>query len=147
MTCTGCSKDHWWTREELDRWTNSINQLLINSRGRQAFHQFLIERSLIESNMTLGFWEMLDDAINFVKEPNISRSELNRELKKLYGYADEGVNLDATQMKLLYDCRRKEDMKEIESTLNIIKEGTVNLLRDDHRAFCQHHLAELNRSN
>lgn len=57
VPCLECGDEYSITRENLDRWTDSIANVLASSDGRQHFKRYLESRSLEESLSTVEFWE------------------------------------------------------------------------------------------
>ncbi|KAJ1526678.1 hypothetical protein ONE63_008260 [Megalurothrips usitatus] len=57
VPCLECGDGFNITRENLDRWTDSVANVLASNDGRQHFKRYLESRSLEESLGTVEFWE------------------------------------------------------------------------------------------
>ena len=57
VPCLECGDGVSITRENLDRWTDSVANVLASSEGRLHFKRYLESRSLDESLSTIEFWE------------------------------------------------------------------------------------------
>lgn len=57
VPCLECGDGVTITRENLDRWTDSVSNVLASSEGRLHFKRYLESRSLDESLSTIEFWE------------------------------------------------------------------------------------------
>ncbi|XP_074000129.1 uncharacterized protein [Rhodnius prolixus] len=132
MSCAGQGGR---TRQQVDRWTNSIHNLLASTEGRTAFRQYLLERSFTQEERTLLFWEVLDETQDLINR-NATTKEIHENICKLIQLAnDEDVNLDLSQMRELRKCKREQDMTVLRETLERAKDWTVQLLRERYRDF------------
>ncbi|KAK3908747.1 Regulator of G-protein signaling rgs-3 [Frankliniella fusca] len=57
VPCLECGDGYSITRENLDRWTDSVGNVLASTDGRHHFKRYLESRSLDESLSTVEFWE------------------------------------------------------------------------------------------
>ena len=55
--CVECGDGYSITRENIDRWSDSVANVLASSEGRLHFKRFLESRELDESYNTVEFWE------------------------------------------------------------------------------------------
>lgn len=57
VPCFECGEGYGITRENLDRWTDSVANVLASADGRQHLKRYLEDRSFEESLSTVEFWE------------------------------------------------------------------------------------------
>lgn len=57
VPCFECGEGYTITRENLDRWTDSVNNVLASTDGRHHFKRYLESRNFDESLSTVEFWE------------------------------------------------------------------------------------------
>lgn len=57
VPCFECGDGYNITRENLDRWTDSVANVLASTDGRQHFKRYLESRSFDETLNTVEFWE------------------------------------------------------------------------------------------
>lgn len=180
VPCFECGDGYNITRENLDRWTDSVANVLASSEGRQHLKRYLESRSFDESLNTVEFWERCvrimpakpesdsppptsESCFSFqqssvgesstssrchprttlqrrVSPPRASAvsDDLRRELELLIEFANNYVNLDLAQMRILYKTMRMKDEVEVLEALTQAKLSAQELLADDYQLFREH---------
>ncbi|XP_008473366.1 uncharacterized protein LOC103510472 isoform X2 [Diaphorina citri] len=131
--------------EDLDRWTDNIQNVLMADQGRMRFKQFLESRQLDEALQTLEFWERTNACVHayerHCKNHHLTahqkadyEASFRREAKALVDFADENINFNIHQMSLLYAALDK-DASDLHNTLARTLTSASHLLDNEYVVF------------
>ncbi|KAL1452705.1 hypothetical protein WDU94_006909 [Cyamophila willieti] len=131
--------------EDLDRWTDNIQNVLMADEGRGRFKQFLESRQLHDAINTLEFWERTNACLHTYerscKNHHLTShqkaeacAKFKRDARSLVEFADENINFTVHQMTLLYSALDK-DNEDLHNTLARTLSSTSHLLDNEYVIF------------
>ncbi|KAL0841509.1 hypothetical protein ABMA28_015180 [Loxostege sticticalis] len=132
----GCDDFEGVTKSDLDRYTDKIENVLNDEKGRKFFRNFMFTSKMKDGRRVLDFWEHVERLINYRgSTENVSfRSYLN-DVDRLIDEAERIEELDFATMERLTIARDSENQEEIVEVLNILKTEATKALRREYNAF------------
>uniref|UniRef100_A0A1B6BWZ5 RGS domain-containing protein n=1 Tax=Clastoptera arizonana TaxID=38151 RepID=A0A1B6BWZ5_9HEMI len=147
MSCIPCTEESSTIPiEDIDRWTDSLRQVLENKNGRKYFKEFLISREFEESEATLEFWERSEDLLksdthaphkpsSHHKHASIEKLRFLKSAKDLVAFAEDRVDFDLAQLRLLYEAVDSGKEDKIKAVFNQAMQSAAENLEQHYELF------------
>ncbi|XKL60921.1 hypothetical protein PGB90_007978 [Kerria lacca] len=135
------------SKDDLDRWTDSVTNVLDSPRARRKFNEFLSSRSFDDAALTLQFWENCSKILSGVKQDEtlkknnhldlniISHTRLRSNFSALIDFAIENVNFDANELRVMRQALVSNNIPTIIKTIENAQTTSANLLLDEFQLF------------
>ncbi|XP_028033335.1 uncharacterized protein LOC114245387 [Bombyx mandarina] len=137
--CCNCAKNYGFTKTDLDRFTDNIENLLNNNNGRQCFRDFMEEAKMRHGLRTLHFWERVDKYISSQDTVHsASHSGCLKRVDSLIDIAEKIEEFDFAIMERLCIARESENREEIITVLKLFKVEAAKALKREYNAFKRH---------
>ncbi|XP_049869591.1 uncharacterized protein LOC126369276 [Pectinophora gossypiella] len=135
----GCVDNEGITKGDLDRFTDKIENVLNDEKGRRLFRNFMITSKMKDGRRTLSFWEDVERLL-IGKDSSETMSPRNylRAVDRLIDDAERIEELDFAAMERLTIARDSENKEEINEVLKILKVEATKALRREYGAFRRH---------
>ncbi|KAM3959210.1 uncharacterized protein ACR2FA_006749 [Aphomia sociella] len=135
----GCDEYDGITTADLDRFTDTIENVLNDDKGRKLFRNFMYTSKMRDGRRTLDFLEHIDKLLNF-KEGSESSAypRYLRDLDRLIDEAERIEELDFATMERITIARDSEDKEQIVEVLKILKAEATKALKKEYNAFRRH---------
>lgn len=136
----GCDDNEGITSTDLDRFTDKIENVLNDEKGRKLFRNFMFTSKMKDGRRNLDFWEHTERLLNY-KENNESPSYRRylRDIDKLLDEAERIEELDFASVERMTIARDSENKEQIVEVLKIFKAETTKALRREYLAFRKHY--------
>lgn len=132
----GCDDLEGVTKADLDRFTDKIENVLNNEKGRKLFRNFMYTSKMKDGRRVLDFWEHVERCLNYRgSTENISYRSYLRDIDRLIDEAERIEELDFATMERLTIARDSENQEEIVEVLNVLKSEATKALRREYNAF------------
>ncbi|VVD05848.1 unnamed protein product [Leptidea sinapis] len=134
----GCDDLEGITNSDLDRFTDKIENVLSDEKGRRLFRNFMFSSNMKHGRRTLDFWEHTERLINYSEDAESAsfRSYL-RDIDHLIDEAERVEELDFASVERLAIARDSDNKDEIIEALKVIKLEATKALRREYNAFRQ----------
>ncbi|CAD0199523.1 unnamed protein product [Chrysodeixis includens] len=137
----GCEDYEGITKSDLDRFTDKIENVLNDEKGRKLFRNFMFTSKLKAGRKSLDFWEHIERLLGY-KENSESgsrtfRSYLN-DVDRLIDEAERMEEIDFATMERLTIARDSENKEDITEALQLLKLEATKALRREYNAFRKH---------
>lgn len=137
----GCEDYEGITKSDLDRFTDKIENVLNDEKGRKLFRNFMFTSKLKAGRKSLDFWEHIERLLGY-KENSESgsrtfRSYLN-DVDSLIDKAERIEEIDFATMERLTIARDSENKEDISEALQLLKLEATKALRREYNAFRKH---------
>lgn len=116
-------------RADLDRFTDRVENVLNDDRGRGLFRNFMLEREMRDGLRVLNFWEHVKRLLD--SDPGSgSPCTYSREINELLAETNEIAEIDEATMRRLYDLAQDPESSNdtIVEVLVQLKEVSATLL-------------------
>lgn len=132
----GCDDLEGITNSDLDRFTDKIENVLNDEKGRRLFRNFMFSSNMKHGRKSLDFWEHNERLLNYSEDADSAsfRSYL-RDVDRLMDEAERIEELDFAAVERLAIARDAENKEEILEALKIIKLEITKALRREYFAF------------
>lgn len=138
----GCDDYEGITKSDLDRFTDKIENILNDEKGRKLFRNFMYTSKMRDGRRTLDFWEQVDRLLGFKENAeSISYPTYLKEIDSLIDKADRIEELDFATMERLTIARDSENKEELTDVLKTLKIEASKALRKEYSAFRRHFVA------
>lgn len=132
----GCDDLEGVTKADLDRFTDKIENVLNNEKGRKLFRNFMYTSKMKDGRRVLDFWEHVERCLNYRgSTENVSYRSYLRDIDRLIDEAERIEELDFATMERLTIARDSENQEEIVEVLNVLKSEATKALRREYNAF------------
>lgn len=132
----GCDDLEGVTKSDLDRFTDKIENVLNDEKGRRLFRNFMFSSNMKHGRKTLDLYENIEKLINSTDgaESSTFRSFL-REFDRLLDAAERIEELDFATMERMAIARDSENKEEMVEVLKVLKLEVTKALRREYSAF------------
>ncbi|CAG9795215.1 unnamed protein product [Diatraea saccharalis] len=132
----GCDDFEGVTKADLDRFTDKIENVLNDEKGRKFFRNFMFTSKMKDGRKVLDFWEHTERLLNYRgSTENISYRSYLRDIDRLIDEAERIDELDFATMERLATARESENQEEIVEILRVLKSEATKALRREYNAF------------
>lgn len=132
----GCDDLEGITKSDLDRFTDKIENVLGDEKGRKLFRNFMFTSKMRYGRKVLDFWENVDRLLNYKEDSEgISHRSFLRDCDRLIDSADGIEELDFATMERLVTARDSENKEEINEVLILLKVECSKALKKEYSAF------------
>lgn len=132
----GCDDSEGVTKGDLDRFTDKIENVLNDEKGRKLFRNFMFTSKMKDGRRVLDFWEHTERCLNYRgSTENISYRSYLRDIDRLIDEAERIEELDFATMERLAIARDSENQAKIVEVLNVLKSEATKALRREYNAF------------
>lgn len=132
----GCDDNEGITKADFDRFTDKIENVLNDEKGRRLFRNFMYTSKLKDGRRTLDFWEHVEKILGYENATeSISPQSYLREIDRLIDEAERIEELDFATMERLTIARDSENKEEIIEALKHLKVEATKALRREYYAF------------
>ncbi|CAK1552933.1 unnamed protein product [Leptosia nina] len=136
FTVCGCDDLEGITNSDLDRFTDKIENVLNDEKGRRLFRNFMFSSNMKHGRRTLDFWERNERLLNYPEDSdNSSHRSYLRDVDHLINEAERIEELDFAAVERLAIARDDGNKQEIVDALKVIKVETTKALRREYFAF------------
>lgn len=131
----GCDDNEGITKADFDRFTDKIENVLNDEKGRRLFRNFMYTSKMRSGRRVLDFWEHVEKLLNYkTTGGNVSPSFFT-ELDDIIEKAERIDELDFATMERLTIARDSENKEEINDVLKILKLEAIKALRREYSRF------------
>ncbi|XP_045497621.1 uncharacterized protein LOC123695746 [Colias croceus] len=132
----GCDDLEGITNSDLDRFTDNIENVLNDEKGRRLFRNFMITCKMKHGRRALDLWEHNERLLNYSEDAESAsfRSYL-RDVERLLEESENVEELDFATIERLASARDAENKDEIVEALKTIKLESTKALRREYNAF------------
>ncbi|KAJ2939719.1 hypothetical protein O0L34_g17912 [Tuta absoluta] len=138
----GCDDSEGITKADYDRFTDKIENVLNDDKGRKLFRNFMYTSKMKDGRKTLDFWEhterLLGNKEGTSASGTMSPHNYMREIDRLMDEAERIEELDFATMERLQIARDSDNRDEIKEALKILKVEATKALRREYNAFRRH---------
>lgn len=129
------------TKSDLDRFTDKIENVLNDERGRKLFRNFMFTSKMNHGRKTLDFWENTDTLLSYREnsEGQSLRGFL-RNVDQLIDKAERIDELDFATIERLIIAKDSQNLEQIHESLKVVKTEVTHALRREYSAFRHHFL-------
>lgn len=132
----GCDDLEGITNSDLDRYTDKIENVLNDEKGRRLFRNFMFSSNMKHGRKTLDFWEHCDRLLNYSEDAgSTSFRSFVRDVSRLIDEAERVEELDFAAVERLAAAHDAGNKGEIMEVLKIIKLESTKALRREYFAF------------
>lgn len=138
----GCDDYEGITKSDLDRFTDKIENVLNDEKGRKLFRNFMYTSKMRDGRRTLDFWEHIERLLGYKDSAeSMSYRSYLRDIDRLIDEAERIEELDFATMEKLTIARDSENKEDIVETLKLLKFEATKALRREYNAFRRHFVA------
>lgn len=135
----GCDDGEGVTKADLDRFTDKIENVLNDEKGRKLFRNFMYSSKMRDGRRTLDFWEHADRLLIFKHDTEGSSDRgYYRDLDRLIDEAERIEELDFSVMERLTMARDSENKAAVNDILKELKSESAKAMRNEYNAFRRH---------
>lgn len=132
----GCDDLEGITKSDLDRYTDKIENVLNDEKGRRLFRNFMFSCKMNHGRRVLDFWENIERLLNHSEDSEgTSFARYLRNYDRLSEEAERIEELDFATMERMITARDSENKEEMEECLKILKVEATKALRREYNAF------------
>ena len=134
----GCDDYEGITKSDLDRFTDKIENVLNDERGRKLFRNFMHSSRMKDGLLALGVWEQIEKLLNFKENSESgsrSHSKYLRDVDHVLDKAERIREIDFASMERLNNAREADNKEGIVEELQSLKSETTKALRREYSAF------------
>ncbi|CAB3224433.1 unnamed protein product [Arctia plantaginis] len=136
----GCDGSETITKSDLDRFTDTIENVLNDEKGRRFFRNFMYTSKLKAGRRALDFWEHNERLLGYTENAeNVSYRSYLRDVDRLIDEADRIDDIDFATMERLTIARDSENKEEIIGALKLLKVEATKALKREYSAFRRHY--------
>lgn len=119
LVACGCDDYEGITKSDLDRYTDKIENLMNDDKGRKLFRNFMYTSKMKDGRRTLKFWEDIERLLGYKEtEESTSYHSYLRDIDRLIDDAERIEELDFATMEKLTIARDTENKEEITEILD-----------------------------
>ncbi|XP_013143599.1 PREDICTED: uncharacterized protein LOC106107330 [Papilio polytes] len=135
----GCDDQEGITKGDLDRFTDKIENVLNDEKGRRLFRNFMFTTKMKDGRRTLDFLEHIERLLGYSEDAeSTSYRNYLRDFDRLIDEAERIEELDFATMERLVIARDSESKDEMETVLKLLKGEAIKALRREYSAFRRH---------
>lgn len=135
----GCDDHEGVTKSDLDRFTNKIENVLNDEKGRRLFRNFMFTTKMRDGRRTLDFLEHIERLLAYSEDTeSISYRSYLRDFDRLIDEAERVEELDFATMERLAIARDSENKDDMVDVLKLLKLEAIKALRREYNAFRRH---------
>lgn len=132
----GCDDYEGVTKSDLDRFTDKIENVLSDEKGRRLFRNFMFSCQMDSGRRVLDLWENIDKLLNYSSDvEGTSFGRFLRDYDRLMNAAERIEELDLATMERIVNARDSENKEGMEEALKVLKTETAKSLRREYDAF------------
>nr|XP_026499020.1 uncharacterized protein LOC113402882 [Vanessa tameamea] len=131
----GCDDLEGVTKSDLDRFTDKIENVLNDEKGRRLFRNFMFSSNMRHGRRVLDLWENTERLLTYRDEDSSSFRNYLRDYDRLTDAAERVEELDFAIMERLVLTRESENKEEMEEVLRALKVEVTKALRREYNAF------------
>ncbi|KAJ8728345.1 hypothetical protein PYW08_016730 [Mythimna loreyi] len=137
----GCDDYEGITKSDLDRFTDKIENVLNDERGRKLFRNFMHTCKMNAGRRVLGVWEHIERLLNYKETAESGSRTHSNYLDDVYLLLDktDGIDeLDFATRERLTTALAADNKEGIEEGLQLLKVETTKALRREYNDFKKH---------
>lgn len=134
LNVCGCDDLEGVTKADLDRYTDKIENVLNNEKGRRLFRNFMFSSNMRSGRRVLDLWENIERLLIQDEDSSSFRNYL-RDYDRLTDAAERVEELDFAIMERLVIARDSENKEQMEEVLKALKVEVTKALRREYNAF------------
>ncbi|CAH3831614.1 unnamed protein product [Pieris brassicae] len=132
----GCDDLEGITNSDLDRFTDKIENVLNDEKGRRLFRNFMFSSNMKHGRRALDFWEHNERLLNYSTDADsVSFRNYLKDVGRLIDEAERIEELDFAAVERLVSAHEGGSREEIAEALKIIKLDVTKALRREYFAF------------
>lgn len=137
----GCDDHEGITKSDLDRFTDKIENVLNDERGRKFFRNFMYTTKMNSGRRVLSVWEQIEELLNYkenVESGSRTHEKYLKRVESLLKKAERIEEIDFATMERLTTALDSRDKEGIIEGLQCLKVETTKALRREYCAFRNH---------
>ncbi|CAH2036996.1 unnamed protein product, partial [Iphiclides podalirius] len=135
----GCDDHEGVTKSDLDRFTDKIENVLNDEKGRRLFRNFMYTTKMKDGRRTLDFLEHIERLLGYFGDAeSTSYRRYLRDFDRLIDEAERIEELDFATMERLAIARDSENKDDMADVLKLLKVEATKALRREYNAFRRH---------
>ncbi|CAG4937147.1 unnamed protein product [Parnassius apollo] len=135
----GCDDQEGVTTGDLDRFTDKIENVLNDEKGRRLFRNFMFTTKMNDGRRTLDFLEHIERLLSYSDDAaSASYRNYLRDYDRLMDEAERIEELDFATMERLAIARDSENKEDMIDVLKLVKVEAIKALRREYNAFRRH---------
>ncbi|CAK1596453.1 unnamed protein product [Parnassius mnemosyne] len=135
----GCDDQEGVTKGDLDRFTDKIENVLNDEKGRRLFRNFMFTTKMKDGRRTLDFLEHIERLLSYSEDAeSVSYRSYLRDYDRLMDEAERIEELDFATMERLAIARDSENKEDMIDVLKLVKVEAIKALRREYNAFRRH---------
>ncbi|CAH2106126.1 unnamed protein product [Euphydryas editha] len=138
FTVCGCDDLEGVTKSDLDRYTDKIENVLNNEKGRRLFRNFMFSSNMRSGRRVLDLWENIERLLTIKDADSSSFRNYLRDYDQLTDAAERVEELDFAIMERLVLARDSENKEQMEEVLRALKVEVTKALKREYNAFRIH---------
>ncbi|XP_045772101.1 uncharacterized protein LOC123872029 [Maniola jurtina] len=132
----GCDDLEGITKSDLDRFTDKIENVLNDEKGRRLFRNFMFSSNMRHGRKALDLYENIERLLSSTEDPeSASFRRYLREYDRVIDAAERIEELDFATMERLVIARDSENKEEMAEVLKALKLEVTKALRREYSAF------------
>nr|XP_034830871.1 uncharacterized protein LOC117987908 [Maniola hyperantus] len=132
----GCDDLEGITKSDLDRFTDKIENVLNDEKGRRLFRNFMFSSNMRHGRKALDLYENIERLLNSTEDAeSASFRRYLREYGRLIDAAERIEELDFGTMERLMIAHDSENKEEMAEVLKALKLEVTKALRREYSAF------------
>ncbi|XP_075973850.1 uncharacterized protein LOC142975081 [Anticarsia gemmatalis] len=136
IAACGCDNYEGITQSDLDRFTDCIENVLNDEKGRRLFRNFMYTSKMHAGRRILDFWEHTERLIGYNgNSESLSYPSYLRDVDRLIDDADRVDEIDFAAVERLTIARDSMIREDITEALKIIKQVATKALRREYNKF------------
>ncbi|XP_025407824.1 uncharacterized protein LOC112681738 isoform X2 [Sipha flava] len=136
MSCVPCGDPcNSVSKDDLDRWTNSLKNVLANQTALKMFEDYL-HLCKLDSADILELWKMCDRLLRYVHHKKIENesSKINEDYDAIIECAGDVEGLTGHQLRRLEETKNRGP-KKIISRVEKLRQTAYELMQHDYGLF------------
>ncbi|CAH2231969.1 uncharacterized protein LOC120629570 [Pararge aegeria] len=132
----GCDDLEGVTKSDLDRFTDKIENVLNDEKGRRLFRNYMFTSKMKNGRRALDLYENIERLLNSTEDAeSASFRNYLRDYDRLIDAAERIEELDFATMERMVIARDSENKEEIVEVLKVLKLEVTKALRREYSAF------------
>ncbi|KAJ8729910.1 hypothetical protein PYW07_016948 [Mythimna separata] len=134
----GCDDYEGITKSDLDRFTDKIENVLNDERGRKLFRNFMHTSKLHAGRRALAVWENIERLLNYTENAESGSRSHSNYLDDVYLLLDKAERIeeiDFTTMERLTTALAADNKEGINEGLQLLKVEATKAMRREYSAF------------
>ncbi|OWR48890.1 hypothetical protein KGM_210807 [Danaus plexippus plexippus] len=145
----GCNDPEGVTTSDLDRYTDRIENVLSDEKGRKLFRNFMFSSNFKHGRKVLDLWEKIEKLIHYRENADGTASPtFSKDLDKVMVAAERIEVIDYVLLQtFISTVSDNKDRKEINDALHLLKLEATKALASEYDAFRSRYVHYNSRNN